>query len=76
MGIEYRAHTWELGPRKAKEMLFSQDSVSAQEALRTDPWAVAMRIASRARIQLGCKTCRYDGLAVRCPSRRPVSPLG
>src|ERR1700712_5515926 len=35
MGIEYHAHTWELGPRKAKEMLFTQDSVSAQEALQT-----------------------------------------
>ena len=35
MGVEYHAHTWELGPRKAKEMLFTQDSVSAQEALRT-----------------------------------------
>jgi len=34
MGVEYHAHTWELGPRKAKEMLFTQSSVSADEALR------------------------------------------
>jgi enoyl-CoA hydratase len=34
MGVEYFAHTWELGPRKAKEMLFTQSSVSADEALR------------------------------------------
>jgi enoyl-CoA hydratase len=35
MGIEFHAHTWELGPRKAKEMLFSASSVSAAEALQT-----------------------------------------
>jgi enoyl-CoA hydratase len=35
MGGEYHTRTWELGPRKAEEMLFTQDSVSAQEALRT-----------------------------------------
>src|SRR6201988_2777541 len=34
MGVEFYAHTWELGPRKAKEMLFTASSVSAQEALR------------------------------------------
>ena len=34
MGVEYHAHTWELGPRKAKEMLFTASSVSAEEALR------------------------------------------
>ena len=30
MGVEYHAHTWELGPSKAKEMLFTQNSVSAE----------------------------------------------
>jgi enoyl-CoA hydratase len=35
MGVEYHAHTWELGPRKAKEMLFTAGAVSAQEALQT-----------------------------------------
>src|SRR6202008_1805823 len=34
MGVEFHAHTWELGPRKAKEMLFTAGSVSAEEALR------------------------------------------
>ena len=34
MGVEYHAHTWEFGPRKAKEMLFTQSSMSADEALR------------------------------------------
>ena len=32
-GVEYHAHTWELGARKAKEMLFTARSVTAQEAL-------------------------------------------
>ena len=30
-GVEYFAHPWELGPRKAKEMLFTGDAISAQE---------------------------------------------
>lgn len=33
-GGEYFAHPWELGPRKAKEMLFTSDAVSAQDAHR------------------------------------------
>jgi enoyl-CoA hydratase len=31
-GVEYFAHPWEFGPRKAKELLLTGDSVSAQEA--------------------------------------------
>jgi enoyl-CoA hydratase len=31
-GVEYHAHTWELGPRKAKEMLFTGGPVTAEEA--------------------------------------------
>ena len=33
-GVEYFGHPWELGPRKAKEMLFTSDALSAQDALR------------------------------------------
>lgn len=33
-GVEYFAHPWELGARKAKEMLFTADWVSAQDAFR------------------------------------------
>ena len=33
-GVEYFAHPWELGPRKAKEMLFTGDWISADEAYR------------------------------------------
>jgi enoyl-CoA hydratase len=31
-GVEYHGHTWELGARKAKEMLFMASSISAEEA--------------------------------------------
>jgi enoyl-CoA hydratase len=31
-GVEYFAHPWELGPRKAKELLFTSDWLSAAEA--------------------------------------------
>lgn len=33
-GVEYFCHPWELGPRKAKEMLFTGDWVSAEDAYR------------------------------------------
>ncbi|MGA2970839.1 MAG: enoyl-CoA hydratase [Acidimicrobiales bacterium] len=32
-GVEYAAHTWEFGPRKAKELLFTGGFIDAQEAL-------------------------------------------
>ena len=31
-GVEYFAHPWELGPRKAKELLFTGDWLTADEA--------------------------------------------
>lgn len=31
-GVEYHGHTWEWGPRKAKEMLFTGRAMTAQEA--------------------------------------------
>jgi enoyl-CoA hydratase len=33
-GVEYHGHTWELGPRKAKEMLFTARKFSAEESER------------------------------------------
>lgn len=33
-GVEYFAHPWELGPRKAKEYLFTSDWISAEDAYR------------------------------------------
>ncbi|MDV2478309.1 enoyl-CoA hydratase [Rhodococcus zopfii] len=34
-GVEYHGHTWELGPRKAKEILFTGRPVTALEAEQT-----------------------------------------
>lgn len=31
-GVEFHAHTWELGARKAKELLFTGDAITAQQA--------------------------------------------
>lgn len=31
-GVEYHGHTWELGPRKAKELLFTARALDAEEA--------------------------------------------
>jgi enoyl-CoA hydratase len=31
-GVEYFGHPWELGPRKAKELLFTADWLTAEEA--------------------------------------------
>jgi enoyl-CoA hydratase len=33
-GVEYHGHTWELGPRKAKELLFTAKPIDAAEAER------------------------------------------
>lgn len=33
-GVEYFGHPWELGPRKAKELLFTSDWLTAQDAQR------------------------------------------
>jgi enoyl-CoA hydratase/carnithine racemase len=34
-GVEYHGHTWELGPRKAKEILFTGRAMTAQEVEQT-----------------------------------------
>lgn len=33
-GVEYHGHTWELGPRLAKEILFTGRAITAEEAFR------------------------------------------
>ena len=33
-GVEYHGHTWELGARRAKDMLFTQRVIGAEEALQ------------------------------------------
>lgn len=43
-GVEYFAHMWEIGSRRAKEKLFTADSWSAQDAL---DWGMVNRVVPR-----------------------------
>ncbi|QHE87524.1 enoyl-CoA hydratase [Hydrogenophaga sp. BPS33] len=47
-GVEWFAHPWELGPRKAKEFLFTADSWTAEEAHRL---GMVNRVVPRAELQ-------------------------
>lgn len=46
-GVEYHAHTWELGPRLAKEILFTGRPITADEALRV---GMVNRVVPRAEL--------------------------
>ncbi|PRX51215.1 enoyl-CoA hydratase [Prauserella shujinwangii] len=46
-GVEYFAHPWVLGPRAAKEVLFTGDRFDAEQALR---WGMVNRVVPRARL--------------------------
>ncbi len=47
-GVEYFAHVHELGARRAKEILFTADSFTAQQALE---WGMINRVVPRAELQ-------------------------
>jgi enoyl-CoA hydratase len=47
-GVEFFAHPWELGPRKAKELLFTSDWLSADEASRL---GMVNQVVPRERLQ-------------------------
>jgi enoyl-CoA hydratase len=47
-GVEFFAHPWELGPRKAKEFLFTSDWISAEEAHRI---GMVNQVVPRAQLQ-------------------------
>jgi len=66
-GVEYHGHTWELGARKAKEMLFTGQFIDAQEA-----WRLGMvnRVVPRAELhkasmELAQKIAEMDSFALR-----------
>ena len=71
MGIEYHAHTWELGPRKAKEMLFTAGSVTAEEALRTGMvnHVVPLQDLQSATMTLAHRVAQTDPWALRLAKR-------
>ncbi|MGW6928839.1 enoyl-CoA hydratase [Lentzea sp. NPDC054927] len=47
-GVEYFAHPWMLGPRAAKEVLFTGDRFSAQRAYE---WGMVSRVVPRAELK-------------------------
>ncbi len=47
-GVEYFAHVWEMGARKAKEMLFTADSWTAEEAQQ---WGMVNHVVPRADLE-------------------------
>jgi enoyl-CoA hydratase len=47
-GVEYFAHPWALGPRAAKEILFTGDRFSAQRAYE---WGMVNRVVPRAELR-------------------------
>lgn len=66
-GIEYHAHTWELGPRKAKEMLFTGAYVSAQEAHRLGMVnrVVPLEELEKETLELARQIAQMDSFALR-----------
>lgn len=70
-GVEYHGHTWELGPRLAKEILFTARPVTAEEAR-----AVGMvnRVVARddlhtATRELAASIAKHDAYALRLAKR-------
>ena len=70
-GVELHAHTWEFGPRKAKELLFTGDSISAQQA---DQLGMVNRVVPLDELMPTCmalaqKIARNDAFALRMAKR-------
>ena len=70
-GVEYHGHTWELGPRKAKEILFTGRAVTAREAEQT---GMVNRVVELDRLQdetmdLARHIAQMDAFALRQAKR-------
>jgi enoyl-CoA hydratase len=70
-GVELHAHTWELGPRKAKELLFTGDAITAQEAkqLGMVNQVVPLEELVPATMALARRIARNDAFALRMAKR-------
>jgi enoyl-CoA hydratase/carnithine racemase len=71
VGVEYAPHTWEFGPRKAKEMLFTGGFIDAQEAHRL---GMVNRVVARdqldeATMALANEIAEQDPFALRMAKR-------
>jgi enoyl-CoA hydratase len=70
-GVEMHAHTWEFGPRKAKELLFTGGSVSAVEAeqLGMVNKVVPLDDLVPATMEMAHKIAQADAFALRLAKR-------
>ena len=70
-GVELHAHTWELGARKAKELLFTGDAITAQEALQLGMVnrVVPLDELVPATLALAQRIAQKDALALRMAKR-------
>src|SRR5246127_4557044 len=66
-GVEYYAHPWEFGPRKAKELLLTGDALDADEAYRL--WMGSKGFSGD---ELGGKTVEF---ARRLAARPPMAAM-
>ncbi|HYB81566.1 MAG TPA: enoyl-CoA hydratase [Mycobacterium sp.] len=70
-GVEYHAHTWEFGARKAKEILFTGGSISAEDArqLGMVNKVVPSEELVSATLELARRIARQDSFALRMAKR-------
>jgi enoyl-CoA hydratase len=70
-GVELHAHTWEFGPRKAKELLFTGEAVTAEEAreLGMVNKVVPLDDLLPATMEMANKIARVDAFALRMAKR-------
>lgn len=70
-GVEFHAHTWELGPRKAKELLFTGAPVTAQQAeqLGMINKTVPLDELLPKTLELARRIAQVDGFALRMAKR-------
>lgn len=70
-GVELHAHAWEFGPRKAKELLFTGEAITAQQAEQIGMVnrVVPLEELQEATINLARKIARNDAFALRMAKR-------
>jgi enoyl-CoA hydratase len=70
-GVEFHAHTWEFGPRKAKELLFTGGSITAEQAeqLGMVNRVVPLDELVPATMELAQQIARMDSFALRMAKR-------
>jgi enoyl-CoA hydratase len=70
-GVEYQAHTWEFGARKAKELLFTGGTLTAADAERIGMVnkVVPLEQLEAATLELAHRIAKQDSFALRLAKR-------